>query len=214
MIIVNIFNGMEIELTSNEGNYSDNVKIFRHYYYAKMCNLLGCRNLTKEVVSSITAPDFICTSVNIQGNGFAELRFERNIPSANINNGSVSEQVINALPKQEPTVINVAEKEYIDYTGEKVNETLTKKKVETVTSTTSTVAHNTATHNAANTATSTTATPEKRGRGRPKKIKPEQTTEQTTEQNVETKAETVVETSTESNVEPTVESTAEATETV
>lgn len=204
MIIVNIFNGMEIELTSNEGNYSDNVKIFRHYYYAKMCNLLGCRNLTKEVVSSITAPDFICTSVNIQGNGFAELRFERNIPSANTNN----EQVINALPKQEPTVINVAEKEYIDYTGEKVNETLTKKKIETVTSTTTTAANNTATHNTAtNTATSTTATPEKRGRGRPKKIKPEQTTAQTTVQ-----ADGSV--STEPNVEAGVESTAEATETV
>lgn len=175
---------MEIELTSNEGNYSDNVKIFRHYYYAKMCNLIGCKNLTKEVVSCITAPDFICTSVNIQGNGFAELCFERNIPGANVEN----KPVVRVLPKQEPTVFNVAEKEYIDYDGEKVSETLTKKKVETTTTTT---------------ANSATSAPEKRGRGRPKKIQTE-TTEQTTAKQADGSV------STEPNVEADVESVEES----
>ena len=80
MIIVNIFNGMETELTSNEGPVSENVKIFRHYCYAKMCNLIGMSNITTEYVTSLTMPYFECTYIEVTGQGFAELHFERYTP--------------------------------------------------------------------------------------------------------------------------------------
>ena len=81
MIVVNIFNGMETELNSNEGPVSENLKIFRHFYYAKMCNLLFRSGLTKEEVNELTKPDFICTYLDVKDNGFAELHFERNVPA-------------------------------------------------------------------------------------------------------------------------------------
>ena len=82
MIVVNIFNGMETELNSNEGPVSENLKIFRHFYYAKMCSLLFRSGLTKEEVNELTKPDFICTYLDVKDNGFAELHFERNVPAA------------------------------------------------------------------------------------------------------------------------------------
>lgn len=80
MIVVNIFNGMETELTSNEGPVSENLKYFRHYCYSKMCNLIGMQGITKEYVTSLTMPYFECTYVEIKGQGFAELHFERYVP--------------------------------------------------------------------------------------------------------------------------------------
>lgn len=96
MIVVNIFNGMEIELNSNEGPVSENLKIFRHFYYAKMCNLLFRSGLTKDDVSELTAPDFVCTYIDVRGDGFTELHFERNVP--------VAVCAAPAVKKEEPVV--------------------------------------------------------------------------------------------------------------
>ena len=71
---------METELTTNEGPVSENLKLFRHFYYAKMCNLIGLNGITKEYVNSLTAPDFECTYIDVRSGGFAELHFERIVP--------------------------------------------------------------------------------------------------------------------------------------
>lgn len=80
MIVVNFYNSMETELTTNEGPVSENLKLFRHFYYAKMCNLIGLNGVTKEYVNSLTAPDFECTYIDVRNGGFAELHFERIVP--------------------------------------------------------------------------------------------------------------------------------------
>ena len=71
---------METELTNDEGPVSENLKLFRHFYYAKMCNLIGLSGVTKEYVNSLTAPDFECTYIDVRNGGFAELHFERIVP--------------------------------------------------------------------------------------------------------------------------------------
>ena len=80
MIVVKFYNNMETELTNDEGPVSENLKIFRHFYYAKMCNLVGLNGITKEYVNSLTAPDFECTYIDVRNGGFAELHFERIVP--------------------------------------------------------------------------------------------------------------------------------------
>jgi len=80
MIVVNFYNSMETELTNDEGPVSENLKLFRHFYYAKMCNLIGLNGVTKEYVNSLTAPDFECTYIDVRNGGFAELHFERIVP--------------------------------------------------------------------------------------------------------------------------------------
>ena len=82
MIVVNFYNSMETELTTNEGPVSENLKLFRHFYYAKMCNLIGLNGVTKEYVNSLTAPDFECTYIDVRSGGFAELHFERIVPKS------------------------------------------------------------------------------------------------------------------------------------
>ena len=77
MIIVKFYNSMETELTNDEGPVSENLKLFRHFYYAKMCNLIGLNCVTKEYVNSLTAPDFECTYIDVRSDGFVELHFER-----------------------------------------------------------------------------------------------------------------------------------------
>jgi len=80
MIVVKFYNNMETELTNDECPVSENLKIFRHFYYAKMCNLVGLNGITKEYVNSLTAPDFECTYIDVRNGGFAELHFERIVP--------------------------------------------------------------------------------------------------------------------------------------
>ena len=80
MIVVKFYNSMETELTNDEGPVSENLKLFRHFYYAKMCNLIGLNGVTKEYVNSLTAPDFECTYIDVRNGGFAELHFERIVP--------------------------------------------------------------------------------------------------------------------------------------
>lgn len=132
---------METELNSNEGPVSENLKIFRHFYYAKMFNLVGCSNITKEFVNSLTAPDFICTYLDIKGSGFAELHFERNIPSAKPVEKPVEPTAkVVSLDTTENTVTEGPSEEPTDVQEEIKTE-------------------------------SAPETPVKRGRGRPKKIK-------------------------------------------
>lgn len=75
---------METELTNDEGPVSENLKLFRHFYYAKMCNLIGLNGMTKEYVNSLTAPDFECTYIDVRSGGFAELHFERIVPKPTV----------------------------------------------------------------------------------------------------------------------------------
>lgn len=82
MIVVKFYNSMEIELTNDEGPVSENLKLFRHFYYAKMCNLIGLNGVTKEYVNSLTAPDFECTYIDVRNGGFVELHFERIVPKS------------------------------------------------------------------------------------------------------------------------------------
>lgn len=82
MIVVKFYNSMETELTNDEGPVSENLKLFRHFYYAKMCNLIGLNGVTKEYVNSLTAPDFECTYIDVRNGGFAELHFERIVPKS------------------------------------------------------------------------------------------------------------------------------------
>lgn len=84
---------METELTNDEGPVSENLKLFRHFYYAKMCNLIGLNGITKEYVNSLTAPDFECTYIDVRSDGFAELHFERIVqkPTAQVVETKVEE---------------------------------------------------------------------------------------------------------------------------
>ena len=141
MIVVKFYNSMETELTNDEGQVSENLKLFRHFYYAKMCNLIGLNGVTKEYVNSLTAPDFECTYVDVRSGGFAELHFERIVPKPE-------------APVQETVETNVTESEEPEASTDKesinkvIEETPDAPKTPEV---------------------SETPAPVKRGRGRPKK---------------------------------------------
>lgn len=77
MIIVNIYNGMEVELDSSEGTVSENFKIFKHYYYSKVCNLIHCKNWNIDYVTKFVEPDFKCVNVETDNSGFVKLVFDR-----------------------------------------------------------------------------------------------------------------------------------------
>lgn len=77
MIIVNIYNGMEVELDSSEGVASENAKIFRHYYYSKVCSLIHCKTWNKDYITKFVEPDFKCVSIDTDNSGFVKLGFER-----------------------------------------------------------------------------------------------------------------------------------------
>ena len=147
MIIVNFYNSMETELISNEGPVSENLKIFRHFYYAKMCNLIGLSGITKEYVSSLTAPDFECTYIEVKSGGFAELHFERIVPKP-------------AAPVQNTVETNVKEHEEPEASTDKeaLIESINNVIKETPDAPTTPEVPE-------------TPIPVKRGRGRPKKIK-------------------------------------------
>lgn len=68
---------MEVELDSSEGSASENFKIFRHYYYSKICNLIHCKIWNKDYVTSFVEPDFKCVSIETDNSGFVKLGFER-----------------------------------------------------------------------------------------------------------------------------------------
>lgn len=147
MIIVNFYNSMETELISNEGPVSENLKIFRHFYYAKMCNLIGLSGITKEYVSSLTAPDFECTYIEVKSGGFAELHFERIVPKP-------------VSPVQKTVETNVKEYEELEASTDKeaLIESINNVIKETPDAPTTPEVPE-------------TPIPVKRGRGRPKKIK-------------------------------------------
>lgn len=136
---------METELTNDEGPVSENLKLFRHFYYTKMCNLIGLNGVTKEYVDSLTAPDFECTYIDVRSGGFAELHFERILPKP-------------AAPVQETVETNVEEPEEHETSTDKeaLIESINKVIEET--------------HDAPETPeVPETPAPVKRGRGRPKK---------------------------------------------
>lgn len=136
---------METELTNDEGPVSENLKLFRHFYYTKMCNLIGLNGVTKEYVDSLTAPDFECTYIDVRSGGFAELHFERILPKP-------------AAPVQETVETKVEEPEE--------HETSTDKEalIESINNVIE------ETHDAPETPeVPETPAPVKRGRGRPKK---------------------------------------------
>lgn len=147
MIIVNFYNSMETELISNEGPVSENLKIFRHFYYAKMCNLIGLSGITKEYVSSLTAPDFECTYIEVKSGGFAELHFERIVPKPA---APVQKTVETQNEKHEEPEASTDKEALIESINNVIKETPDAP-------TTSEVPE--------------TPIPVKRGRGRPKKIK-------------------------------------------
>lgn len=139
---------METELTNDEGPVSENLKLFRHFYYTKMCNLIGLNGVTKEYVDSLTAPDFECTYIDIRSGGFAELHFERILPKP-------------AAPVQETVETKVEEPEEPEE-----HETSTDKEalIESINKVIE------ETHDAPETPeVPETPAPVKRGRGRPKK---------------------------------------------
>lgn len=74
---MNIYNGMEIELDSSEGTASENFKIFRHYYYSKICNLIHCKNWDRDYITQFVEPDFKCVNVETDNSGFVKICFER-----------------------------------------------------------------------------------------------------------------------------------------
>lgn len=136
---------METELTNDEGPVSENLKLFRHFYYTKMCNLIGLNGVTKEYVDSLTAPDFECTYIDVRSGGFAELHFERILPKP-------------AAPVQETVETKVEEPEEHETSTDKeaLIESINKVIEET--------------HDAPKTPeVPETPAPVKRGRGRPKK---------------------------------------------
>lgn len=136
---------METELTNDEGPVSENLKLFRHFYYTKMCNLIGLNGVTKEYVDSLTAPDFECTYIDVRSGGFAELHFERILPKP-------------AAPVQETVETKVEEPEEHETSTDKeaLIESINKVIEET--------------HDAPETPeVPETPAPVKRGRGRPKK---------------------------------------------
>ena len=145
MIVVKFYNSMETELTNDEGPVSENLKLFRHFYYTKMCNLIGLNGVTKEYVDSLTAPDFECTYIDVRSGGFAELHFERILPKP-------------AAPVQETVETKVEEPEEHETSTDKeaLIESINKVIEET--------------HDALETPeVPETPAPVKRGRGRPKK---------------------------------------------
>lgn len=145
MIVVKFYNSMETELTNDEGPVSENLKLFRHFYYTKMCNLIGLNGVTKEYVDSLTAPDFECTYIDVRSGGFAELHFERILPKP-------------AAPVQETVETKVEEPEEHETSTDKeaLIESINKVIEET--------------HDAPETPeVPKTPAPVKRGRGRPKK---------------------------------------------
>lgn len=68
---------MEIELDSSEGTASENFKIFRHYYYSKICNLIHCKNWDRDYITQFVEPDFKCVNVETDNSGFVKICFER-----------------------------------------------------------------------------------------------------------------------------------------
>lgn len=138
---------METELISNEGSVSENLKLFRHFYYAKMCNLIGLSGITKEYVSSLTAPDFECTYIEVKSGGFAELHFERIVPKPA---APVQETVETQDAKHEEFEASTDKKALIESINKVIEETPDAPTTPEVPE---------------------TPVPVKRGRGRPKKIK-------------------------------------------
>lgn len=147
MIIVNFYNGMETELTNDEGSMSENLKIFRHFYYAKMCNLIGLSGITKEYVSSLTAPDFECTYIEVKSGGFAELHFERIVPKTVVPVQETVETKVEEHEEPEASTDKEALIESINKVIEETPDAQTTPEVPEI------------------------PVPVKRGRGRPKKIK-------------------------------------------
>jgi len=142
MIVVKFYNSMETELTNDEGPVSENLKLFRHFYYAKMCNLIGLNGVTKEYVNSLTAPDFECTYIDVRNGGFAELHFERIVPKP-----AVSVQETKVEEPEEPEA-NTDKEALIESINKVIEETPDAPETQEVPE---------------------TPAPVKRGRGRPKK---------------------------------------------
>lgn len=142
MIVVNFYNSMETELTTNEGPVSENLKLFRHFYYSKMCNLIGLNGVTKEYVNSLTAPDFECTYIDVRNGGFAELHFERIVPKPA---APVQETVETKVEEPEEPEASTDKEALIESINKVIEETPDAPEVPE------------------------TPTPVKRGRGRPKK---------------------------------------------
>lgn len=139
---------METELTNDDGPVSENLKLFRHFYYAKMCNLIGLNGVTKEYVNSLTAPDFECTYIDVRSGGFAELHFERIEPKK-------PAEIVKAKIKQEQ--------------AETVEETETSTDKEALVESINKVIEETPDAPETPEVPETPAPPVKRGRGRPKK---------------------------------------------
>ena len=136
---------METELTNDEGPVSENLKLFRHFYYAKMCNLIGLNGVTKEYITSLTAPDFECTYVDVRSGGFAELHFERIVPKPE---APVQETVETNVTESEEPEASTDKKALIESINKVIEETPDAPKTPEVPE---------------------TPAPVKRGRGRPKK---------------------------------------------
>ena len=145
MIVVKFYNSMETELTNDEGQVSENLKLFRHFYYAKMCNLIGLNGVTKEYVNSLTAPDFECTYVDVRSGGFAELHFERIVPKLE---APVQETVETNVTESEEPEASTDKEALIESINKVIEETPDAPKTPEVPE---------------------TPAPVKRGRGRPKK---------------------------------------------
>ena len=145
MIIVKFYNSMETELTNDEGPVSENLKLFRHFYYAKMCNLIGLNGITKEYVDSLTAPDFECTYIDVRSGGFAELHFERIVPKPT---ATVQETVETKVEEPEENDASTDKEAFIESINKVIEATTDAPETPEVTETQSLV---------------------KRGRGRPKK---------------------------------------------
>ena len=139
---------METELSNDDGPVSENLKLFRHFYYAKMCNLIGLNGVTKEYVNSLTAPDFECTYIDVRSGGFAELHFERIEPKK-------PTEIMKAKIKQEQV--------------ETVEETETSTDKEALVESINKVIEETPDAPETPEVPETPAPPVKRGRGRPKK---------------------------------------------
>ena len=136
---------METELTNDEGQVSENLKLFRHFYYTKMCNLIGLNGVTKEYVNSLTAPDFECTYVDVRSGGFAELHFERIVPKPE---APIQETVETNVTESEEPEASTDKEALIESINKVIEETPDAPKTPEVPE---------------------TPAPVKRGRGRPKK---------------------------------------------
>lgn len=161
MIVVKIYNSMETELTNDEGPVSENLKIFRHFYYAKMCNLIGLTGITKEYVDSLTAPDFECTYVDIRNGGFAELHFERIVPKSTSLGASSAVSQLHANGTREHEVSEESVSTTLKETEASTDKEALIESINKVIEETPDVPETTKIPE--------TSTPVKRGRGRPKK---------------------------------------------